>query len=150
MANAMAPPGEEAAVRWTTPAGWRESTGSGMRLASFAVGPEERPADGSIVMFPGDVGGVEANLRRWLDQVGVTLSGEAFRRFMNDRETFFTAGGLAGQYFDFTAVTGGAETSMLASVVQRGDFQVFVKLMGPADVVRAEREPFRTLSQSLQ
>ena len=48
-----------------------------MRLASYKVNDEEgNELDFSVTSFPGDVGGLLANVNRWLGQIGVQPTDE--------------------------------------------------------------------------
>jgi len=139
-------------LAWETPAGWEERPGSGMRLVTFRVGPNADPSECTITAFPGDVGGVRANLRRWAGQLGLSPSPAELEAFESDFTPFETAGGMAGKFFDFSSLVPGddASQSMLAGMVPRGGMTVFVKLMGPRRLLAAEREAFLALCRSLR
>ncbi|GEM_PF-594248 len=66
------PPAPDASdVTWTTPDGWEEQPGSGMRLAAFRpAGAGDRALVTLIPMGPG-AGGLDANVTRWRRQVGL-------------------------------------------------------------------------------
>lgn len=60
------------AARWTLPDGWREvATGSPARLAVFEFDDESGVVSVVLTRFPGDVGGVLANVNRWRTQLGL-------------------------------------------------------------------------------
>src|SRR5208283_5637634 len=61
-------------LRWNPPADWQSKPGSAMRKGSFAVGGG---AEVAITAFPGDVGGVLANVNRWRGQAGLAPVDEA-------------------------------------------------------------------------
>ncbi len=135
------------ALEWTTPAGWVEKAGSGMRLATFTIEGSEC----TITAFPGDVGGDEANIRRWLGQLNVELSAEALSSFAANGEKITTAGGVTGSVFDFaTAIPDGAPMSMLALVLQIEGQSAFVKWMGPPALLSARKSEFIALCTSLK
>ncbi len=54
------------------PAAWRELPANPPRRAAFDASGSELV----LTVFPGDVGGVAANARRWAGQVGVSVEGE--------------------------------------------------------------------------
>jgi hypothetical protein len=137
-------------LSWETPEGWVEKPGSGMRLVTFLVGPEATPSECTIVTFPGDVGGEAAKLRRWAGQLNIDLPGDRLATLLAGKESFTTAGGFAAGLHDFTGLTGDQETSMLASIVELDGAQAFVKLTGPAPLLRQERARFLALSKSLK
>jgi len=118
-----------------------------MRLATFIAGGNEC----TITSFPGDVGGLRANVDRWLGpgQLDADLSGEAVADFIAGADALTTKGGLHGVFLDFTSLAGEGN-SMLAAVLKKDDATVFVKFMGPREVLEKEREMFLALAESLE
>src|ERR1044071_642864 len=72
-------PGEETSVKpaWEVPAGWQEVAAGQMMLARFQLGGGEGKAEVTVSVFPGDTGGVLANVNRWRGQVGLTPVAQA-------------------------------------------------------------------------
>jgi hypothetical protein len=132
-------------LEWTTPEGWTELAGSGMRIATWNVEGQEC----TLMSFPGDVGGDEANIRRWLGQVGQSVPAEALAAFVASPARFTTAGGFEGRLFDFADLPGATGQSVLASIIPIGDQSAFVKLMGDAAVLKRQKAAFETLSRSI-
>ena len=143
----MAPPSEPPAqltLLWKTPDGWLEQPASEMRLATFKV----ESAECTIVAFPGDVGGVEANVKRWLTQLEVQMSDDQLQTFIQNAPALETEGGFKGSFFNFEPVA--TSTSMLATMISANGQTVFVKLMGEKNIVSKNREKFEALSRSLK
>lgn len=138
------------ALAWTVPEGWAEQPPSGQRLATFLVGVEQ--AECTITSFPGDVGGIEANIQRWLGQLHVDLSGRERASFLQTARPLETVGGLSGLFFDFgpLVLEHGGETSMLATLLRRADTTVFIKLTGSPNRLAAEQDHFLQLSSSIR
>ncbi|HEY8240193.1 MAG TPA: hypothetical protein VIH35_02040 [Kiritimatiellia bacterium] len=135
-------------LTWTCPDGWTEQPGNNMRLATFLVGPDK--IECTIVSFPGDAGGVKANVKRWLGQLTVEIADDVLDAFLKKQPATTTQGGLPCTIFDFselTAARGGA--SMLAGMAAAGSETVFVKLMGPGPLLASEKERFLQLCESL-
>src|ERR1051326_4282743 len=66
-----APAPAHAEVAWDPPEGWRTVTvDQPMRIATFRAGPGDG-VEVSVTAFPGDVGGLLANVNRWRGQVGL-------------------------------------------------------------------------------
>lgn len=138
-----------ASLQWTAPAGWVEQPGQAVRLVTFLVGPDR--AECTIVGFPGDVGGLEANLRRWLGQLKADVSDDALALFASRPESFTSEGGLDCRVFDFaTILAPDAPASMLAAVVPLGSQTFFVKLAGSHALLAAEKDNFMALCRSLR
>lgn len=81
---------------WVVPADWSEKPASSMRRGSFAADGSAGPLDISVTSFPGDVGGLLANINRWRGQVGLGPIGSAEleaaveRRTINGKEAILT------------------------------------------------------------
>lgn len=139
-------PVASASLKWTTPAGWVERPGGGMRLAAFGVGE----AECTVISFPGAAGGLEGNLTRWLGQLGLEASPERLAALAESSEQLTTEAGAALQLFDFRTVTADtAATNMLAATLPLGGQTIFVKLMGPPSLLEQQKDAFRALCRSL-
>lgn len=159
-AHPAAPPGErdmtstpvqtsETRLTWTTPPGWTEGAARPMRLATFVTGSSGREC--VITVFPGDVGGLEANLQRWLGQLQVTVAPDALSKFARAPETFQSDGGLPCLIYDFASVVpADAAESLLAAVVPLEGRTAFVKLGGTRAQIAAEKVNFLALCRSLK
>lgn len=133
-------------LSWTDPAGWEVKPGSGMRIATWVVEGQEC----TLMSFPGDVGGDEANIRRWLGQVGQSVDDDTLSEFVSTPSPLVTEGGLPVRFFDFSRILPeGATKSVLAGIIPVGDQSVFVKLMGDAAVLQRQRSAFEALCRSI-
>ncbi len=58
-------------LTWKKPENWKENPASPMRLASYLIEGESEAGvvDISVFIFPGDVGGLLANINRWKGQL---------------------------------------------------------------------------------
>jgi hypothetical protein len=120
-----------------------------MRLATFRVGPDKTEC--TIVAFPGDAGGVKANLKRWLGQLNLTVRDDALDAFLQSQPAMTTKGGLLCTVFDFSELAPGdaGAKSMLAGMIAAGNQSVFVKLMAPTTLLAQEKENFLSLCESI-
>ena len=139
----------ESKLTWTTPAGWVEQGGGQMRLATFKVGPEG--AECAITVFPGDVGGLEANLKRWLGQLQVEIPDDVLAKFARSPQTFQSEGNLPCLVYDFEGLLAADRADcLLAAVVPTDGSTTFVKLAGPRTLLASEKENFLALCRSLK
>lgn len=151
-AGAGSPPGAASGgLKWRTPQGWDETRGDGMRLATFALGAGGETGTCTLVVLGGSAGGLESNVARWAGQLKLAPMGEAdLKSFIARQQTFKSDGGLEVFVADFTALAADdAAGSMLAALVTLGDATGFVKLTGPAGLLKAQRENFLHLCRSL-
>ena len=139
----------EGSLAWTAPAGWVEQPGSQMRLVTFKVGPDG--AECTITAFPGDVGGLEANLRRWLGQLKVDVAAAELASFASNPEAVQSEGGLSCQIFDFAGLMPAERAdSLLAAVVPLDGRTAFVKFTGVKTLLASEKANFLALCRSLK
>jgi hypothetical protein len=101
---------------WTVPAAWKPvDEQRPMRLATYAAETELGVVEVAISRFPGDVGGMLANVNRWRGQVGLPPAEEADLAGMMDR---FETPGFVGH----TMRLEGAEQHILAaSIYETGE-----------------------------
>lgn len=136
MAGTAVPKGGDS-LTWTAPAHWIAQPDRPMRKATFAVkGDAGATADLSITAFPGDTGGVPANLNRWRGQIGLPPL----------PETEVTAGlehleanGLHVDVVDMAGAVGGSPTRLLGAIIPHRGETWFVKLTGPDALVAREK-----------
>ncbi len=145
------PPGmnqPSAQLDWTTPEGWSVRRESGLRLATFTI----EDLECSLLTFPGDVGGTEANLRRWLGQLGVgNAAPDAVSSLINNAPAFTTGSGLTGRLYDLSPlVPAGASNGMLAAILELDNSLAFLKCTGPIDQLNRHRAGFEALASSIR
>lgn len=148
MAAPMMGGGDEAprGVRWTPPAGWTETRGGGMRLATLTPPVKDGKAEVTVVALPGDVGGELANVNRWRGQIA--LPPVVASQLAEGRSSVRSALGPVSVY-DFT---GGGEkkTRLCAGMISVSGTTWFFKLMGDEKAVAAARPAFLKLLEGLK
>lgn len=121
-----------------------------MRLINLAV--EDRPKlEVYVAVLPGAAGGRTANFNRWRRQMGRDpLSETQLRRLprvslLGDEVPLLEARGV------FRNMRGDVreDYALLGVVRPLAGWTVFVKMLGPAEAVRAERERFIEFCESL-
>jgi hypothetical protein len=139
-------------LRWEVPEGWVEEESTQMRVVNLRFGPE---AEGEcyLAILPGAGGGVEGNINRWAGQMGLDpLSTEALAAL--PRQNLF---GRKAPFVDFVGTYRGMgniepidPARMLGAVLADEQLTFFVKMVGPAGVVEAERKNFEQFCSSLR
>ena len=139
MADTAVPTGSDR-LTWTAPAAWAAQPPRPMRKASFTVkGDNGATADLSITSFPGDTGGLLANLNRWRGQLALApLDGAA----LGAETVQIEAGGLHLTVVDFAGTANGAPARLLGAVVPFQGETWFFKLLGPDALVAKEKPAF--------
>lgn len=141
-----------AGFEWTTPANWTQEPKRSMRVVSYRIG-EGGEAECYVSVLGGGAGGVEANVNRWRDQVGLRpLTPKEVGELpqldvLGGKATLFEASGA------FTGM-GGQEAvegqSILGIIRELEGSVLFVKMVGPESIVAQERDSFVEFCTSLR
>ncbi len=139
-------------LQFTAPSGWVESKGSSIRIASLAIEKEGYPpADFSITSFPGDTGGLVANVNRWRRQIG--LSPWNAEQVDAAAKTLETPAGLSFKVFelkpDSESEKSATEEWIRVAIMEKGGRSWFFKLKGDAVLVDLQRDEFTSFLQSV-
>lgn len=162
-APAESAPGEVAApapadpgLQWDVPRAWTIDLAQGMRLATYVV-PAARggdPAQCAVYYFgPGQGGGVEPNLQRWMGEFQ-PLEKHDIKRLVPGGITV-TRIGASGTYVAHS-MRGPEEPAekkswgLLGAVVEGPQGDVFFKLIGPSAVVNAAAADFDRMLESMK
>ncbi len=144
---ATAVPTGSSRLNWTAPADWTAMPDRPMRKATFAVkGADGAAADLSITSFPGDTGGLLANVNRWRGQLGLSPLADSE---LSANVTHLDVGDLHLDVTDFSGNANGAPTRMLGAILPYEGETWFFKLMGPEAVVEAHKPAFLTFLRTV-
>ena len=127
---------------WEAPEHWDHKPATQMRVGNYAVSNEAGEAlDFSITSFPGEVGGILANVNRWLGQVGMSPTDEqGLSQYLSDRMIDEKPAKLVLAESD--------EQALYAAILLHKGRSWFLKLMGDVNLARAEKENFLGLIDS--
>ena len=143
----LAPPPPANPASWTKPDSWTGKALSEMRLGSFEVtGANGETADVSVTAFPGDAGGLESNVNRWREQVHQpALEGEQLAQSWQQE----TVDGVPTIIVDLQTPDGAEKASaILGAAMRTADRTWFVKMTGPPDLLKAQKDNFLRFVQS--
>jgi hypothetical protein len=140
----MTPPAgsQGARVVWTPPQGWEEQpTTQAMRIATFKA----QGVEVAVTAFPGDVGGMLANINRWRGQVGAEAVTEA------DLGGFVSEIQQTPSKVSITSMTGADGRHLLGAIIDAGDGQTwFVKGVATTPEIDAIRPSFEAFAKSFR
>lgn len=134
-------------LQWTAPEGWQDGGERMMRLVTYTIGGVEC----YVTSLQGDAGGVDANINRWVEQMGQEVLDEAAlaalpRIAILGQEAPMVE--VSGKYTDMAGVEKDAY-KLLGTVLPMGDQTLFVKMTGPGAEVDAQKQNFVTFCESL-
>lgn len=132
---------------WDVPAGWQEVAATQMLLAKFQIVAERGKAEITVSSFPGDVGGVPANVNRWRGQIGLDpLPLEEAARLASPLEVL---GGKA-MVVEVRGDKGGQRLRLIGVIVPRDGQTWFYKLLGDDEVAEREKAAFLKFVQTVR
>lgn len=148
--SAAAPADQGHKPKWEAPSHWQSLPPKTMLVAAYAVGSGEggSRADVTVSSFPGEVGGLAANVNRWRGQIGLKPvpegeTGQSVRRI--------EAAGLTVAMVDLKNPEGPAGgTRLIAVIVPHDGMSWFFKISGPESVVSKEEAGFLRFIQSIK
>jgi hypothetical protein len=120
---------------WQVPGSWEIVSASAMRKASFAAPGSAGPVDIAVTSFPGDVGGLLANLNRWRGQIGAPALTEATLENSIERLT------VNGKPVVLTRITGAGQSTH-AAIFEHEGYSWFFKMTGPTPSVDEQAGAF--------
>lgn len=139
------------AYTWTVPEGWTKANDRPMRLVTFTLGPDNN-AECYISVLGGTAGGMTMNLNRWRAQFGQPpLSDEEIEK-LPKMELLGEEVPLLHVSGDFEGMDGSVQTgqALLGAAAVNPSGSVFVKLVGPAEVVSEQVDAFKAFCASMQ
>jgi hypothetical protein len=131
-------------LAWQLPSGWQEKQPGRMALASFDVVVGDATAECVVSKFPGDVGGLVANINRWRGQIGLASLDDAAA--IASAETFTTS---FGKIYYLKLDNASAQKAMLTAILPGDNFVVFVKMMPPSNLVAQLEASFVSFTKSI-
>ncbi len=134
---------------WTIPSSWTEVPATQMLLAKFSTTQDAAPAEVTISAFPGDVGGLAANVNRWRRQIGLAELDEATAK---QAVTSVEVSAEKGSLVDMTGTDAktGRPARLIGVAVPHGGQTWFFKIMGDENVVARERDAFLKFIQTVK
>ncbi len=150
-------------VTWTLPDTWMvKDSANGMRIGSFGIPDaglantgelDPNAVDVSVVQLAGNAGGLEANIARWMGQVGLKGALEDISLIIKAAPRFVTQTGQHGMFVDLTDKLSGDMTqskSVFGAIIATENYTVFVKAMGQRSRVVTSKAQVKEFSKSIR
>jgi stage V sporulation protein SpoVS len=129
-------------VKWTVPEGWKEAASSqSVRAATY----EANGVEVSVTSFPGDVGGLLANVNRWRGQMGLSAIDEGgLAQSVRTSQSMMSRVSLV-------SLDGADGNRMLGAIIDVGDSNTwFVKATGAGEQLESLRADFESMALSFR
>lgn len=157
----MARADQAGGLTWTAPSEWKAQGERPMRAATYSIPAakgDSEPAELAVFYFgQGSGGGVDANVKRWIDQFQRADGSSAAKDAKVKKEAIAglpaTALEVKGTYMGGSMM--GPSTPkpgyrLLGAIVEGPGGNVFFKLTGPEKTVSSAEKPFRKLLDGLK
>lgn len=126
---------------WSAPATWQPKAPGSVRKGSYSVpGESGAVGDVAITAFPGDTGGLFANVNRWRGQVGLPPIAQSE---LVTAVEHIDLNGFHVELVELLGNAGGQPTRVLGAIVPHNGQTWFFKLTGPDALVAAQTATFR-------
>lgn len=134
-------------LQWTAPEGWQQGAEKMMRVVTYTTGNVEC----YITTLAGEAGGALSNINRWAKQMGQPALDEAAIAALPKVSILGTEGPMTEFAGTFTDMGGAAKPDykMLGTLASAGGSTFFIKLVGPAAEVDAQKSNFVAFCASL-
>ncbi|HQR20955.1 MAG TPA: hypothetical protein PLE54_06650 [Burkholderiaceae bacterium] len=148
-------------LTWTAPPDWKAQGERPMRAATYSISAakgDKEPAELAVFYFgASDGGGVDANVKRWIDQFQKADGTSAAKDAKVKKETI---AGLPATMVDVKGTYAGGSMMgpsapktgyrLLGAIVEGPGGNVFFKLTGPEKTVAAAEKLFRKVLDGLK
>lgn len=129
-------------LSYTIPEGWTDAGATGMRKANLRVVDEHGTTEITALTFPGDVGGLLANINRWAEQIGLESMTEEQVKQVTTPATISKHRGI---YVSLL----GPERSILGGILPFHGNTWFFKMTGPAATITEQESAFTVFLNSV-
>ena len=134
---------------WTVPTAWTSEAPSAMLLARFTATENAAKADITVSSFPGDVGGLLANVNRWRRQISLPpLDDAGLAAAVTSLTT--SAGPASEVDIAGTDPKTGQPAQLVGVILPLNGQTWFYKLLGDATVVGHQKADFLQFVQSVK
>jgi hypothetical protein len=149
MASTAVPTASGADLSWTAPAAWQTRPASAMRKATFILtgASASEQAELAVTAFPGDVGGLLANVNRWRGQLQLPPVDAAA---LHSTLTHLDINTLHVELVELVGPEAPERKRVLGAIVPVKGSTWFFKLTGPDAFVAAKKADFLGFLQTIK
>jgi hypothetical protein len=132
---------------WDVPPGWKELPATSMVLARFGADSNDGKVEVSVSAFPGDVGGLVANVNRWRGQIGLARVEDAEAQKL---ATPLDVPPGRAMLVDMSGQKDGKAVRLIGAMMPHGAQTWFFKLLGDEAAAAREKAAFLKFLQTVR
>ena len=134
---------------YTMPEGWRVGPPKSMRTLNLLAG---EGSECYLILLGGEAGGLGPNINRWMGEVGMAPLSDAEISMLPTVKLFGVDSPMLEVSGDYKGMGGndGSDSTVLGVALVRPTGSAFVKMVGPAAEIAAEKQHFIELVESLE
>ena len=149
MATTSVPTANGGELTWSAPATWQSRPATAMRKATFFIpGPAAgEQSELAVTAFPGDVGGLLANVNRWRGQLQLPpIEAAALPTALSHLDL----NGLHAELIELIGPEAAERKRVLGAIIPAIGATWFFKLSGPDALVAAQKADFLAFLQTVK
>jgi hypothetical protein len=132
--------------QYETPPGWKQLPPGNMQVLLFRASSDKESADISVSVFPGDTGGLLANVNRWRGMLGLKPQMEGEVKALPQ----VAVGNAKGTLVDIANSEAPPDKNrMLGAILMRERDSLFFKMTGPKDFLELQKPAFEAFLKSV-
>ena len=137
-------------IKWDMPKSWQKKSSNGIQFALFST--PKTGLDVSLVGFPGEVGGLKANVLRWLRQMNLSQmpDDQKIEKYLADLNFTLTKTRLPFLLIDLRAFSKKKDNAIVVGVFRFSDDTLFVKIAGSSDKIALDYKNFKNFLLSFR
>jgi hypothetical protein len=138
--------------QWSVPGGWQPGNAAPMRRATYLVNAADgQTAEVVVSVFPGDVGGLMANINRWRAQIGMgPIAPDEIAGVTSDMDVNGTKATVVDLKADVVPASKTQPPRMIVVTVPHAGNSWFFKITGSAPLVEAQKQTFLQFVKSVR
>jgi len=131
---------------WTVPAGWEVLAPTTIRKGNFQITEGSGKVEVTVTAFPGDVGGLAANVNRWRRQIGLPpLDDQALMQSIE----LIDVDGREAYYVNLLNMDAPDSPGILGAVIPRDSRTWFVKMVGSQPILAQQPTALKEFLSSI-
>ncbi len=130
---------------WDAPENWECIEKHNFSVADYQIPYNEELIDLSITKFPGDAGGIIANVNRWRKQLGLEP-----HNLQQINKNSIIGSSMIGSFSAYKLVNNNSDDAFLCAILSYGNSTIFVKLQSSIMIANSLEKKFLDFCSSFK